>query len=78
MNVARDKLELREALAAARRDGRTIGLVPTMGALHDGHLALLTAARERCDVVVMSLAGVLSEDNVETADGSSNGCGHPV
>ena len=55
MNVARDKLELREALAAARRDGRTIGLVPTMGALHDGHLALLAAARERCDVVVMSL-----------------------
>ena len=55
MNVARDKPELREALAAARRDGRTIGLVPTMGALHDGHLALLTAARERCDVVVMSL-----------------------
>jgi len=55
VNVARDKLELREALAAARRDGRTIGLVPTMGALHDGHLALLTAARERCDVVVMSL-----------------------
>ena len=55
MNVARDKLELREALAATRRDGRTIGLVPTMGALHDGHLALLTAARERCDVVVMSL-----------------------
>ena len=55
MNVARDKLVLREALAATRRDGRTIGLVPTMGALHDGHLALLTAARERCDVVVMSL-----------------------
>jgi len=55
VNVARDKFELREALAPARRDGRTIGLVPTMGALHDGHLALLTAARERCDVVVMSL-----------------------
>jgi pantoate--beta-alanine ligase len=32
-----------------------IGLVPTMGFLHDGHLALLRAARERCDVVVMSL-----------------------
>lgn len=30
------------------------------------------------DVVVMSLARVLSEDNVETADGSSNGCGHPA
>jgi pantoate--beta-alanine ligase len=53
--LVRTKAELREALAPERRAGRTIGLVPTMGALHDGHLALLTAARERCDVVVMSL-----------------------
>jgi pantoate--beta-alanine ligase len=53
--VARTKRELREHLEPPRRDGRTIGLVPTMGYLHDGHLSLLRAARERCDVVVMSL-----------------------
>ena len=39
----------------ARREGRTIGLVPTMGFLHDGHVSLLRAARAECDVVVMSL-----------------------
>ena len=46
--------ELRHALAPLR-DGRTIGLVPTMGALHDGHLALIATARADCDVVVASL-----------------------
>jgi pantoate--beta-alanine ligase len=51
----RSKDELRLALADARAEGRTIGLVPTMGSLHDGHLSLLRAAREQCDVVVMSL-----------------------
>ena len=55
MRLARTKQELREALAAPRREGRTIGLVPTMGSLHDGHLSLLAAARGRCDLVVMSL-----------------------
>jgi len=45
--------ELRAALGP-RRDG-SIGLVPTMGALHDGHRALLRAARRECDTVVMSL-----------------------
>jgi pantoate--beta-alanine ligase len=45
---------LRNALAPLR-DGRTIALVPTMGALHDGHLALIAAARGDCDVVVASL-----------------------
>jgi pantoate--beta-alanine ligase len=53
--VVRTKGELTEALAPARRDGRKIGLVPTMGSLHEGHLALLRSARERCDLVVMSL-----------------------
>ncbi len=53
MIVARTVDDVRAALAAHR--GGRIGLVPTMGALHGGHLALLAAARGRCDTVVMSL-----------------------
>ncbi|HWN73901.1 MAG TPA: pantoate--beta-alanine ligase [Solirubrobacterales bacterium] len=51
----RTKAELRSALADARRVGRTIGLVPTMGYLHQGHLSLIRTARAECDLVVMSL-----------------------
>jgi len=51
----RTKAELRSALADARRAGQTIGLVPTMGYLHQGHLSLIRAARAECDLVVMSL-----------------------
>jgi pantoate--beta-alanine ligase len=54
VKAVRTKAELGRALEPARRTGRTIGLVPTMGYLHDGHLALIRAAREHCDVVVMS------------------------
>ncbi len=53
--VLRAKAVLRAELGAARRQGQTIGLVPTMGSLHEGHLSLLRAARAECDVVVMSL-----------------------
>jgi len=55
MMLARTPGEVREALVSARAASSTVGLVPTMGAFHDGHLALLRAARERSDLVVASL-----------------------
>jgi pantoate--beta-alanine ligase len=55
VRVLRTKEQLREALSAPRRDEQRIGLVPTMGYLHEGHLSLLRAARADCDLVVMSL-----------------------
>ncbi|HEY4897014.1 MAG TPA: pantoate--beta-alanine ligase [Solirubrobacteraceae bacterium] len=55
MRTVRTVEELRATLAPARREERTIGLVPTMGALHDGHLSLIRHARRDCDVVVVSL-----------------------
>jgi pantoate--beta-alanine ligase len=54
VKVVRTKAELRSALEPHRRAGRTIGLVPTMGYLHDGHLSLIGTAGKRCEVVVMS------------------------
>jgi pantoate--beta-alanine ligase len=47
--------EMRAEARAARSGGRTVGLVPTMGAWHEGHLSLLRAARRGCDVVVASV-----------------------
>jgi pantoate--beta-alanine ligase len=55
MRTIRSVAELRAHLARARQEGRTIGLVPTMGAFHAGHHSLMRAAREQQDEVVVSL-----------------------
>jgi len=55
MKTATTIQDLREHLDPFRRAGQTIGLVPTMGALHAGHLSLVRAARARTDIVVVSL-----------------------
>ena len=55
MLTPRSVSQVRAALTPFRRSGQRIGLVPTMGALHDGHLSLVRRARRECDVVVMSL-----------------------
>src|SRR5262249_36744838 len=47
--------ELRQAVLDARQRGQTVGLVPTMGALHDGHLSLVDAARAECDLSIVTI-----------------------
>jgi pantoate--beta-alanine ligase len=53
--IVREGHALRQQIVAARQAGQSVGLVPTMGALHEGHLSLVDAARAECDLVVTTI-----------------------
>ena len=55
MKIATTIKEVRKQVADWKREGLTVGLVPTMGALHEGHASLVDAAKEQCDRVVTSV-----------------------
>ena len=55
MRITKTIAETRAAVRELRGAGRTVALVPTMGALHAGHVSLVRAAREQCDAVVVSI-----------------------
>ena len=55
MQIIHKIAQLRESVATSKKEGLRIGLVPTMGALHEGHLELIRNAHNSCDVVVVSI-----------------------
>ena len=55
MKILRTTEEIKEFAEAASKAGKSIGLVPTMGALHEGHLTLMREARKNCEVVIASV-----------------------
>ena len=55
MKIISSVSELRHDVAEFRNQGKSIGLVPTMGALHEGHQSLVERARRECDVVIVSV-----------------------
>lgn len=55
MELIHSPVEMQKRMIAARAEGKRIGFVPTMGALHAGHIALAERARPDCDILVMSI-----------------------
>ena len=55
MKIIKPKSELQRFALDIKRSGKTIGFVPTMGYLHDGHMSLIDIAREKADVVFVSI-----------------------
>lgn len=55
IKILRTIADVKNYIQIIRRQGKTIGLVPTMGALHNGHLALMRTAKQKCDIVIASI-----------------------
>jgi pantoate--beta-alanine ligase len=55
MNIVSDIAEMQRIASRLRREGKTLGVVPTMGYFHEGHLSLMRRARAECDVVIVTL-----------------------
>ena len=70
MQTFADIVSLRDQLKSARRDGRRIAFVPTMGNLHEGHLTLVRKAREHANLVVVSI--FINPMQFERADDLNN------
>ena len=82
MNVIHTIEDVRSAITSARRAGRSVGFVPTMGNLHEGHFSLIAAAHDGCDFVVVSVfvnptqfgPGEDYESYPRTLDADATGC----
>lgn len=55
MQTITDVAQARQWVLQTRADGKTVGVVPTMGALHDGHLSLVRSSRQRCDRTIATI-----------------------
>ena len=55
MNIITKKTELSTVIEKLKSEGKTVGLVPTMGALHEGHISLVKACKKGNDIAVVSV-----------------------